>query len=355
MASTQDGVDEDSLYPIAVLIDELRNEDVQLRLNSIRKLSTIALALGCERTRKELIPFLTDTIDDEDEVLHALAEQLGDKGFIHLVGGQEYAHCLLAPLENLAMVEETFVRDKAVESLRNLVSSHATKDLQDHYIPLIKRLTTAEWFTSRTSACGLYSVVYQKVSQQTQEELRMHLKNLCQDDTPMVRRAAAGKIGEIAKVMDKEHVKGDLIPLFSALAEDDQDSVRLLVISACVSIAYILDKSEAEQLLMPVLTSKCKDKSWRVRYMVTDKFEELQTSIGPVLTKKDLVPAFSNLLKDAEAEVRAAAASKIKVFCENLPEEGRAEIILQQFYPCIQVIYLFITKYIFISKNKNKI
>ena len=42
---------DESLYPIAVLIDELRNEDVQLRLNSIKKLSTIALALGTERTR----------------------------------------------------------------------------------------------------------------------------------------------------------------------------------------------------------------------------------------------------------------------------------------------------------------
>ena len=36
-----------------------------LRLNSIKKLSTIALALGVERTRSELIPFLTDTIYDE--------------------------------------------------------------------------------------------------------------------------------------------------------------------------------------------------------------------------------------------------------------------------------------------------
>lgn len=50
----------------------------QLRLNSIKKLSTIALALGVERTRSELIPFLTETIYDEDEVLLALAEQLGN-------------------------------------------------------------------------------------------------------------------------------------------------------------------------------------------------------------------------------------------------------------------------------------
>lgn len=51
---------------------------LQLRLNSIKKLSTIALALGEERTRTELIPFLTETIYDEDEVLLALAEQLGN-------------------------------------------------------------------------------------------------------------------------------------------------------------------------------------------------------------------------------------------------------------------------------------
>ena len=65
MASGNETGGDDSLYPIAVLIDELRNEDVQLRLNSIKKLSTIALALGVERTRSELIPFLTDTIYDE--------------------------------------------------------------------------------------------------------------------------------------------------------------------------------------------------------------------------------------------------------------------------------------------------
>ena len=68
----------------------------QLRLNSIKKLSTIALALGIERTRDELIPFLTDTIYDEDEVLLALAEQLGL--FTNLVGGPEHAYVLLVSL-----------------------------------------------------------------------------------------------------------------------------------------------------------------------------------------------------------------------------------------------------------------
>ena len=92
-------------------MDELRSEDVQLRLNAIHRISTIALALGPERARDELIPFLQDSVDDEDEVLLALAEELG-RNFEEYIGGPEYAHVLLGPLENLSAVEETLVRDK---------------------------------------------------------------------------------------------------------------------------------------------------------------------------------------------------------------------------------------------------
>ena len=35
-----------------------KHDDVLLRLNAIHRLSTIALALGAQRTREELIPFL---------------------------------------------------------------------------------------------------------------------------------------------------------------------------------------------------------------------------------------------------------------------------------------------------------
>lgn len=40
------------------LIISTQHDDVLLRLNAIHRLSTIALALGAERTREELVPFL---------------------------------------------------------------------------------------------------------------------------------------------------------------------------------------------------------------------------------------------------------------------------------------------------------
>lgn len=51
-----------------------------------------------------------ESIDDEDDVLLALAEELGQ--LVEAVGGAEYAYYLLPPLENIAAVEEASVRDK---------------------------------------------------------------------------------------------------------------------------------------------------------------------------------------------------------------------------------------------------
>ena len=49
-----------------------------------------------------------------------------------------------------------------------------------------------------------------------------NFRNLCGDDTPMVRRAAAGKLGEFAQVVEIDYLKSELIPLFVNLAQDEQ-------------------------------------------------------------------------------------------------------------------------------------
>ncbi|KHN80727.1 Serine/threonine-protein phosphatase 2A 65 kDa regulatory subunit A beta isoform [Toxocara canis] len=325
---------EDNLYPIAVLIDELRNEDVQLRLNSIRKLSTIALALGVERTREELIPFLSDTIYDEDEVLLALAEQLAN--FTSLVGGPDYVHCLLPPLENLVTVEESVVRDKAVESLCKLAAKHSSDALEEHFIPMTRRLATGDWFTSRASACGLVSVTYPRVGPSVKAELRTMFHRLCSDPTPMVRRAAASKLGELASVVEPVFLSEELLPMFLGLASDEQDSVRMLAADSCIAIFSLINEEQREEIMKSVLKSLIEDKSWRVRYMIADKLSQIQLVVGEGITAAELLPSFGTLLRDLEAEVRIAAASNVQKFCAALPIVDREEAIQKYILPAVK-------------------
>ncbi len=116
--------------------DELKSDEPLRRLNSISRLGTIAVALGEDRTRSELVPFLSENIDDEDEVLLAEAEQLGN--FVPYVGGPSHAYLLLPLLESLSTVEETVVRDKAVESLSKVGAQLPDNTINDAFTPLVK-------------------------------------------------------------------------------------------------------------------------------------------------------------------------------------------------------------------------
>ncbi|KAK9476456.1 armadillo-type protein [Lipomyces japonicus] len=325
----------DELYPIAVLIDELKHDDVSLRLGAIRRLSTIALALGPERTRSELIPHLEDSLDEEDEVLTVLAEELGN--FVPYVGGLGYAQVLIPPLETLAGTEEPLVREKAVDSLNKIISEISPSQVEEYYIPLIQRLTWADWFTNKVSVSGIFPSTYQKVSDEGKITLLKLFEKLVYDEAPMVRRAAATNLAHLVPHITKEIVISDIVPLFLYLSQDDQDSVRLLTIDILVAIANLLGPEIAREQLLSQIKKLFVDKSWRVRYMVADRFGQISIAVAvgdETILNQEFVPAFVKLLKDGEAEVRAAIAKQIPDFCQIVDRN----VVLDEILPSIEEI-----------------
>ena len=332
---------DDSLYPIAILIDELKNEDVALRLNSVRRLSTIALALGEERTRSELIPFLTEAQDDEDEVLLAMAEELAR--FVPLVGGPKHAASLLPPLEALATVEETVVRDAAVASIKAVAadvpeSSSSSSDSSSPsqlLTPLLRRLAGGDWFTARVSAAALLPTAYARAPAAEKPGLRQLFASLAHDDTPMVRRAAAATLPAFAAECGPADARADVLPCFHELTKDDQDSVRLLAVGCCGPLARLLgtysssssSSTSSSSEILPVVLKFAADASWRVRYNVAQHIPEMANAIpkeagggGGGGGRAELLQAYLGLLRDPEAEVRVAAAARVADVCGALSD-----------------------------------
>uniref|UniRef100_A0A914DWS0 Phosphatase PP2A regulatory subunit A/Splicing factor 3B subunit 1-like HEAT repeat domain-containing protein n=1 Tax=Acrobeloides nanus TaxID=290746 RepID=A0A914DWS0_9BILA len=329
-----DGEENDSLYPIQVLVDELRQDDVQLRLRAIQRLPTIAKCLGIERARNELIPFLTDVIYEEDDVMIVLCELLGD--FTQYIGGPEFIHCLLPPLKRYAAnTEEMSVREKAIESLRKLEPLHSHSALEEHYIPMILQWCKDEFSTSKWAACALIDVAYVRASETRKIELRAAFSKLCAEDSPMVRRAVAVKLENFVKVLEPEFI--DLaLKLFEQLAEDDQDSVRLKVVEASGAIIPLFrDEPELSQV-KKIINDLMKDKSWRVRVNAADKIHLIQDAFGSLMSTDEIVSWYTNLLKDAEAEVRDASTKKLIAVCSALPAEGREELIVEKIMPVVK-------------------
>ncbi|WVY90250.1 hypothetical protein V8G54_035764 [Vigna mungo] len=306
------------LYPFAVLIDELKNEDIQLRLNSIRQLSTIARALGEERTRKELIPFLSKNNDDDDEVLLAMAEELGV--FIPYVGGVEHSNVLLPPLETPCTVEETCVKDKSVESLCRIGAQMKEQDLVEHFIPLVKRLAAGEWFTARVSSCGLFHIAYPSAPEVVKTELRTIYGQLCQDDMPMIRRSGATNLGKFAATVEAPHLKSDIMFVFEDVTQDDQDSVRLLAVEGCAALGKLLEPQDCVAHILPVIVNFSQLNYFLYRTSHGVFVTWLQINYMSYVKLLVLIPPGQNWFLPMlgccviEAEVRIAAAGKVTKF-----------------------------------------
>jgi serine/threonine-protein phosphatase 2A regulatory subunit A len=88
----------------------------------VNSLGTIAIALGPERSRNELLPYILELLEDDEEVLVALSETLGN--FLDHVGGPAQAEHVLRVLEKLCGIEEIAVREK-VSSLLKFLNFYA--------------------------------------------------------------------------------------------------------------------------------------------------------------------------------------------------------------------------------------
>jgi serine/threonine-protein phosphatase 2A regulatory subunit A len=128
----------------------------------------------------------------------------------------------------------------------------------------------------------------------------------------MVRRAAASKLGDFAKVQEEDYLKNDVVQMFEELAKDEQvsrllhpscvlpsrhiatkppnlikdsepiapnvlkDSVRLLAVEAGIAIVGLLREDAAKLAqVKPIVKDLVQDKSWRVRYMAAVKIVEV--------------------------------------------------------------------------------
>lgn len=289
----------------------MSTDETYIKVNAIHRLQVIATVLGPEKTQSQLLPYLSSIfysglVNEEDEVLFALAQELGN-----LNGLISNPSSLLPLLETLAMIDETVVRDQAVKSLISLSEVISESDVLNLFVPSVLKLSAAENFSSRVSGVQLFAAAYPK-SGNFKEKLRQKFLELSHEDTPMVRRAAVIEMGDFAKVIEKAYLISELIPDLRQLAQDEQDQVRTLCVDTMIEVAKLLNKEENKLHTLPIILLIGEDKSWRVRYHFAQQFPVLSEALGKEITENSLIQTFVQLLRDIESDVKSIALHSLK-------------------------------------------
>ena len=191
----------------------------------------------------------------------------------------------LPVLEQLAMNDETVIREAAVCSMIEMVSSSVPSV---EALAVFHRLVTDSWFSSRVAAAQLLPGIYPSIPANTRSTARKAFLALFDEDNPMVRRAVGSRLAELLKVVEEPT---EFIPAVSIMASDSsQESLRLAAVACCSAL------SGHKALADPIMATLAKDKSWRVRMVVARYVEKFP---GLLLQS----------LRDPEPDVREAAVT----------------------------------------------
>ena len=300
-----------SVDAFALLVEEFKSDDIVDQVAAAKRINTIALGMGSEKARSQLLPFLRSCVDEyTDEILLAIAEAVGS--LVLAIGGGEHVGSLIPLLEALSEKEETIVRAKAVESLVTVGAAAPAAVIQEDFMALLKRLAGGEFFPSRISAAGMFSTVYVSTPAGSRPNLRKQFEQLAKDEMPMVRSAAFTHMPALAAVVEKEVFLGEICPLFNELSVDMQESVREMAVENMVKMVKTLSPEEVAKYFGGFFDTVQNEKCSAMRVAKAKHFVTLAAAMSPARPMRDQVPAFLQLMsQDLEVEVRNAAANNL--------------------------------------------
>ena len=247
------------------LLEDLQNPDIKIKKNAFQNLRGISLALGRERTRKELLPYLISCIDEEeDEALVELAKILGN--FIDCIGGINYIKELFNILEAILIVDDPNIRKETINSLKKTINQiekidFIENDIMEIIILLRRKI---ENINQKISSLHIILFIYLKLSEQN---ILNNLLKFCKDETISLKKEVLNLLTEIT-----QYLKINFIPkVINIFLEDKNDTTHIDIMNIIVSMKNLNNLSEIMDYLEKVLTKLACDNNWRVRLTVCDK------------------------------------------------------------------------------------
>lgn len=315
-----------AVNPLAFFKEELGSEELKVRVNAIHRVPLVVQLVANNTALKEQLLVILDGVieskeDDDDEVLFGLARSLP------ALNGFYSPNKLLPLFEKLLLSEETIVREKTVDSFLAMAKGMERPVVASVVVPFVIKLTGNQSFGSKMSVLSIMTELFPLLSQEEKAQILEKIGQLFTEESLILRRNLASKIGKICKYLSKETLNVEIFNHFKNLTNDDSDSVRIITIESLVELAHVFNEDENKQLVIPLIIQMTGDKSWRVKLHLAKNFAKLAEAVKRDVADTSLINIFSTLLRDPENEVRIAAVRSLKNFVCLLSGEKVVQIL----------------------------
>ena len=308
------------------LLEDLQNPDIKIKKNAFQNLRGISLALGRERTRKELLPYLKSCIDEEeDEIIIELAKVLSN--FIDCIGGKQYIKELLNLLEIILTIDDHFVRIEILNTIKSVVKQIGKlSEIETDLISIINNLYNSDDINQKKSAMNLLIFLYKDLNSNNKNLALNYFDKFIVDNNISVKKELLNEITEISLELSIDYIK----KMINIILKDKNDSMRIDIVNIMLSIRNHKNINEFIDTIYDLIPKLAEDTNWRVRLTVSDKLNEFLNF--PNINnnfKQTSVNIFAKLLEDPEAEIRNICCLRLEEITKILKNENNFDKILQ--------------------------
>ena len=308
------------------LLEDLQNPDIKIKKNAFQNLRGISLALGRERTRKELLPYLKSCIDEEeDEIIIELAKVLSN--FIDCIGGKQYIKELLNLLEIILTIDDHFVRLEILNTIKSVVKQIGKiSEIESDLINIINNLYNSEDINQKKSAMNLLIFLYKDLNSNNKTVALNYFDKFLVDNNISVKKELLNEITEISLELSIDYIK----KMINVILKDKNDSMRIDIVNIMMGIRNHKNINEFIETIYDLIPKLSEDTNWRVRLTVSDKlndflnFPNIDNNFKKISTN-----IFAKLLEDPEAEIRNICCLRLVEITKTLKEENNFDKILQ--------------------------
>ena len=308
------------------LLEDLQNPDIKIKKNAFQNLRGISLALGRERTRKELLPYLKSCIDEEeDEIIIELAKVLSN--FIDCIGGKQYIKELLNLLEIILTIDDHFVRIEIMNTIKSVVKQIGkVSEIEPDLISIINNLYNSEDINQKKSAMNLLIFLFKDLNSTNKIIAINYFDKFLVDNNISVKKELLNEITEISLELSIEYIK----KMINIILKDKNDSMRIDIVNIMLSVRNSPKINEFMDTIYDLIPKLAEDTNWRVRLTVSDKLNEFLKfpNINNDMKQKS-VNIFAKLLEDTGPEIRNVCCLRLEEITKILKNENNFDKILQ--------------------------
>ena len=311
------------------LLEDLQNMDNKIRINAIHNLRSISLALGSETTRKELLPYLKNCInnEEEDEILIELTKILSN--FLDCMGGVDYTSELLNLFGVLLSIDEPTIRKEAINSLKEVLNQiGGINNIEKDLMEIINKFYWSDDVNQKLSAMNLIILLYNDLNENNKKIVMNYIENFLNSDNLLIKKELMSEIVKITCHLNIDYIK----KLISIITKDDNnnDNIRENLINVLISLKSHKDLNFIINFIYDLIIKLSEDNNWKVRLSLINNFSEILKF--PKINynfKQMIINIYIKFIEDSEEMIRNACCINLEDITKLLKNEINFNKILQ--------------------------